>query len=416
MLSKLLRKLRGDFIVVFLSNLFSYGIAFSGSILYVRLLGKNDFGLYTFAFNIISLFLLFNGFGAASGILQYVSKAKSSAEQDEYLRFAFKSGSLFNLSMSLCILLYARFVTLPIPAAKPILLGMAFFPLGRLYIDVFQAYLRAKQLNRLQAKFSILNNCILLLANLMGIVCFKLYGLIYFTYLGYLIMFIYSSWKFPLPKLFVRSTTSMVKVRQFIQYSLFNTLANAFSGLVFVLDLLIISYIVKDPQQLAIYRVATIIPFALTFIPGIAVNFYYPEIARNAHNPLKVRQLARWLSIRMFIFSGLISLGLVVCAKPLLAILFGPGYTASVLPFQILSFGYWIIATFRTINGNILAALGQARLNFYLTCIVLVVNVILTYLMVVNYSINGAAVAVVLIYMFSSLIGYLALQMVIRQR
>jgi O-antigen/teichoic acid export membrane protein len=117
----------------------------------------------------------------------------------------------------------------------------------------------------------------------------------------------------------------------------------------------------------------------------------------------------------MFIFSGVVSLFLILCAKPIITLIFGHGYQDSILPFQIISFGYWIIATFRTINGNIIAALGKAKLSFYLTFIILGVNILVTYLMVLKYSINGAAAAVLFMYIFSSLVGYITLKIILKQ-
>ncbi len=159
---------------------------------------------------------------------------------------------------------------------------------------------------------------------------------------------------------------------------------------------------------------ATIIPFAINFIPNIAVNYYYPEFAKNSHNPSQIRKLARFVAKRMFIFSAVVSLMLIFLAKPLLLLIFGNSYADSVVPFQIISFGYWIIATFRTVNGNILAALGKAKLSFYLTFIILLVNIAVTYWMVAKYSIVGAASAIVMMYIFSSLVGYVTLKIILR--
>lgn len=414
MIAKLLRKLRSEFMLVLVANIFSYFIAFSGSVIYVRLLGKVDFGLYTFSFGIVSLFLLVNGFGAASGVLQYVSRAESQSEKLSYLRFAFVSGWVFNLLIGLTIVIYAIVTPLPIPEARPILLGMALFPVGRLYIDIFQAYLRATGQNKLQARFLIVNNLILLLVNVIGVGLFKLYGLVYFTYLGYILMYAISVIKFRLPTVTKCNANYKIAKQEFISYSFFTTLSNAFSGLLFVLDTIVISYVLKDAGLLAVYKVATIIPFAITFIPNIAVNYFYPEFVKRRNDPAQILQLARYISLRMFFFSAGVSLMLILIAHPLIHWLFGSEYDGSVLPFQIISFGYWIIATFRTINGNILAALGRAKLSFYLTFIILLINLGLTYVMVKHFSVNGAAIAVVGMYIFSSLIGYLALKLVLR--
>ena len=410
------QKLASDFVLVLLANIFSYFITFSGSVIYVRMLGKEDFGLYTFAFNIISFFLLVNGFGAASGVLQFVSRAEKSADRLNILHFAFYSGIIFNFIIGLLIILYAYVMPLPIPHAKILLLLMAFFPVGRLYIDIFQAYLRATGQNIQQAKFLILNSLVLLICNIIGIILFKLNGLIYFTYLAYLLMFIVSCYLFKLPRLLVKPSKLALSPRKFISYSFFTTLSNAFSGLLFVLDIFLISYIVKSPALIASYRVATIIPFAINFIPNVAINFYYPEFAKNANNPAKIRQLARYVSSQMFIFSSGISLFLILAARPLILGIFGANYQESILPFQIISFGFWIIASFRTVNGNIIAALGFAKLSFYITSIVLILNIIITYMLVKHYLIIGAALAIVIIYSISSLLGYISLQLILKSK
>lgn len=415
MIKKVLRKFRGDFMLVFISNIFSYLVAFCGSIIYVRMLGKEEFGIYTFAFGIVSLFLLVNGFGAASGILQYVSRSRDGVEQKAYLNFAFRSGILFNLLIAILIIVYAFVIPLPIENSRAVLLGMALFPVGRLYIDIFQAYLRATGQNKLQAKFLIINNIILLLTNVIGVAIFKLYGLVYFTYIGYIIMYAISLFKFKLPVTLRSTDNHLVDKKHFLSYSFFTTLSNAFSGLLFVLDTIIIGYVLKDANLLAVYKVATIIPFAITFIPNIAVNYFYPEFVKNSHDKLKLKQLAYQVSKKLFIFSAIVSLVLIISAKYLILFLFGEHYQDSVLPFQIIMFGYWILATFRTVNGNILAALGKAKLSFYLTSAILFVNVFITYTMVHLFSIIGAALAVLFMYIFSSLLGYIALRVVLNK-
>lgn len=409
LLHKLNPRFPKDFVLSIFANTFSYLVTFCGAVIYVRLLGKSSYGLYTFAFNIISLFFLINAFGAASGILQYVSKAKTDAEQHEYLRFAFQMGSVFNVGMSLLIIIYALYFPLPIPQAKPVLLAMSLFPIMRLYIDLFPAYLRATQQNIAQARFAITNSITLLLCNFIGVWLFHLYGLIFSTYILYIGMFIYTTYKLKLSHLFILSKFPTVNRRQFIGYSFFSSLSNAFSGLLFVLDILIISYIIKDTNLIATYKVATIIPFAINFVPGLVMNFYYPEFVKNLHDHVKLKQLKQFIRVRMFIFSFTTSIILILLARPIILTVFGSHYTASILPFQIISFGYWIAATFRIVNGNILAAHGKAKLSFYLTLMNLLINVATTYILVKYFSITGAAIAIVIMYIVSSVVSQIAL-------
>jgi len=418
------------FIHAFSANFVSYLVAFCGSILYARLLGKTDFGIYAFSYNIISFFLLVNGFGAASGILQFVSRACDDGEQQAYLRLSFTLGIIFNAILSILILIYALIIPQPIANARNILIAMAFFPIGRLYLDIFQSYLRATSQHQLLAKFAIYNNLILLIANVIGIYIYGLIGFVVSTYLSYLIIIMISTFVYKLPNVFsvmlrcVQQSPSIVneerkndvefnlgrgKVCEFIGYSLYATIGNAFAQLIFILDILLLGFIIKDAATVAIYKVATIIPFALNFIPGVVSAFFYPAFARNANDLGYIRDLQRKLQRGMLIFSVPVSIVLIVIAKPLILLIFGIEYQNSILPFQILAFGFWIISTFRIINGNILASLGHAKFAMWINVFIMLINIALTYILISYFGIIGAAVSVVIIYILA---GVTATQLV----
>ncbi len=412
--------IKSDFAIVFFANVFSYFVTFCGAILYVRLLDKYQFGLYTFSFNIVSLFLLVNGLGVASGIMQFVSSEKDLNKQSAYLQFAFIAGLLFNFIIIILIIFYALFFSIPIPEAKYILLSMALFPVGRLYIDIYQAYFRARQLNKDQARFSVINNIIILLSNLIGIYFFKVYGLIIFNYIGYLIVFIFSTKYFKLYTHFKLSNfienyrLKVINYWKFINYSFYAITNNAFSGLLFVLDIVIISYVIKKPELVASYRVASIIPFAFSFIPSVVMTYYYPFFVKNSSDVIYIRALYRNITKKMLICTGIISIFLVLLAKPIIIIVFGKIYKDSIIPFQILSFGFWILASSRSINGNILASLGKIKHSLFITTLVLIFNSVITFILVKYFGIIGAAIGVVIIYLLSSLISYLILNLVLR--
>ena len=88
---------------MFLANIVSQLVAFCGSIFYVRLLGQTQFGIYTFAYTIISFFLLVNGFGAASGVLQFVSRQNDDTIRLSYLKYSIILGAVFNCLLSVGI-------------------------------------------------------------------------------------------------------------------------------------------------------------------------------------------------------------------------------------------------------------------------------------------------------------------------
>ncbi|MFN8769546.1 MAG: oligosaccharide flippase family protein [Neisseriaceae bacterium] len=381
---------------MFIATLFSNFVAFCASIAYAHLMQVNEFGIYSFCYSIITFCLLVNGFGAASGVLQFVSKIENKELQLSYLRYAMRLGIIFNILISIIILIYATIAPIPIANSKSILVAMAFFPVGRLYIDVFQAYLRATRQNQLLAKFSITNNSILLLLNICGIYFYGLIGLIIGTYLSYLTMIIISRFAFKLPNIFTLNLHKFNK-SEFLSYSMYATVGNAFSQLLFNLDILILGYIVKDSIILANYKVATIIPFALSFVPGVIVTFFYPIFAKNTNNLIYLKQLKNKVMKLILCFTIPTSILLIIIAKPLIGIIFGWKFTESIIPFQILIFGF-SIAAMRILYGNILASLGKAKFAMWFNLMIAVINVVITYTLVKLYGIIGAAYGIVIIY------------------
>jgi O-antigen/teichoic acid export membrane protein len=409
------KTLSSGFLHVFSANMISYLVAFCGSIAYARLLGVHDFGIYAFSYNIITFFLLVNGFGAASGVLQFVSRSSANpALQLSYLKYSFKLGLSFNVLLSIGII-NAFTVSMPIPGSRNLLLLMAFFPIGRLYIDIFQAYLRATQDNKRLAKFAISSNLILLFSNILGIYVYGLHGFVISTYLSYGIVILLATYIYKLPNL-VKIVQERLDTREFVGYSIYATIGNAFAQVLFILDIFLLGYIIKDGAVVAAYKVATVIPFALNFIPGIISTFFYPYFAKNVANLNYIRRLRRKVQYGMLAFALPTSLILILIARPLILFIFGAQYGQSVLPFQILVFGFWIVATFRTINGNILASLGKAKMAMWLNVVIVSINIILTYVLVKFYGIVGAAVGVVAIYILAGALATIALNQVLSKK
>jgi len=401
------------FLHVFSANMVSYLVAFCGSIAYARLMGVHDFGVYAFSYNIITFFLLVNGFGAASGVLQFASRSSNSDLQLSYLKYSLKLGIGFNILLSIGIVIYACTVSMPIPGSRNLLLLMAFFPVGRLYIDVFQAFLRATHDNARLAKFAITSNLILLFSNILGIYVYGLHGFVISTYVSYCLIILIATYIYKLPNL-LTIVQGKINKQEFVSYSIYATIGNAFAQLLFILDIFLLGYIIKDATVVAAYKVATVIPFALNFIPGVVSTFFYPYFAKNAANLDYVRELRRKVQYGMLAFALPVSIILILIARPLILFIFGAQYGQSILPFQILVFGFWIVATFRTINGNILASLGKAKMAMWLNVAIVSINIVLTYVLVKLYSTVGAAIGVVAIYILAGTLATIALNQVLR--
>ena len=401
------------FLLNIVANCIAQLVTFGGMIIYPKLLSAKDFGLYSFCYNLISLFLLFNGFGVTSSILQYVSKNYTNKPlQLKYLKKSFYVGMLFNLFITILILFYAKYGYFATPQASRLLLLMAFFPIGRLYIDILQTYLRASEQNNLFARFTISVNIILLITNIITTYHYGLNGLIYGTYIGYILVFIATFKILKLNQIFYLDSQD-IHIYDFIKFSSYNVFASAFSQILFILDIVLLGYIIKDMRLIATYKIATTIPFALNFIPGIIINYYYPSFVRHKEEGGDMMSLIYKLQTKMLIITGIISILGIIIAKPLILLIWGVGYRDAITPFVILLCGYPLLACGRIIYGMVLAIYGMVKFSMWLNFGLLFVNLTSTYFLIKHFGIVGASFGIIIIYILSSIFaGYVVYKVV----
>ena len=69
------------FFHILTSNILNKIMTFCSGIFIVRFLTKNDFGIYSYVQNLLSFFLLLNGFGINGGFIQYGSKGNKRVKE-----------------------------------------------------------------------------------------------------------------------------------------------------------------------------------------------------------------------------------------------------------------------------------------------------------------------------------------------
>lgn len=98
------------------------------------------------------------------------------------------------------------------------------------------------------------------------------------------------------------------------------------------------------------------------------------------------------------LFNFILAIILVAGAPWIIEFVFGKQYLDAVIPFRILSIGYFINATFRTIGGNIIAMLHQVKFNMYVAVGSGIMNCILNVPFIKYFGPIGASVATVIIF------------------
>lgn len=395
------------FFHIFSSNILNKIMIFAGGIFLVRILNKQDFGLYSYSQNLLEIFLLINGFGITEGLLQYGSKTRKRIKKEEYVKYSLKIGLLSNIFIFLLLILFLIFGKLKIYEAKKILLIMSLLPIFNTFFSIIQIKLRIELKNREMAKISNVNTFLNILGMLIGAYFYGLYGLIIGKYIGIILSILYSfryikftfiRWK----KIEVLSQEKKKDIQKFSFIALIN---NSISQILYIIDIFLIGYLIADKLILASYKIATLIPVALNFIPISVMIYIYPYFAQNSNNIKWIRENYTNLLKYSFFINIFISFILVLFSKTIIRFVFGENYLDAQLPFVILSVGYFFSATLRIPSGNIINAIGKIKFNFYNTFISGIINIILDVYLIKKIGSVGASYATLLVFIISGIIG-----------
>ncbi|WP_315523547.1 oligosaccharide flippase family protein [Fusobacterium massiliense] len=395
------------FFHIFSSNILNKIMVFAGGIFLVRFLNKQDFGLYSYSQNLLEIFLLINGFGITEGLLQYGSKTRKRIKKEEYVKYSLKIGLLSNIFIFLILILFLIFGKLKIYEAKKILLMMSLLPIFNTFFSIIQIKLRIELKNREMAKISNVNTFLNILGMLIGAYFYGLYGLIIGKYVG-IILSIFYSFRY-IKYTFIRwkkiEALSQEKKKDIQKFSFIALINNSISQILYIIDIFLIGYLIADKLILASYKIATLIPIALNFIPISVMIYIYPYFAQNSNDTKWIRENYTNLLKYSFFINIFISTILVIFSKNIIRLVFGENYLDAQLPFIILSVGYFFSATLRIPSGNIINAIGKIKFNFYNTLISGIINIVLDIYFIKKIGSIGASYVTLLVFIISGIIG-----------
>lgn len=407
---------RTGFFHIFTAQVINKIITFCSSVLVIRILSKADFGIYSYANNIISIFLLLSGLGAVSGLLQYGSENRNNMQKlAAYSNFAWKMGLLANAVICVLIIVYALFIDIELEGAALILLMMCLRPItSYIYLQIEMGF-RIRLQNKAYSALTALNSALMLGFTVLGAAVYQLFGIVLFHYLAYIISI--AAGAILAKKCGHACNYSYVltsdEKKSFIKLSFVSSMNNGISQMLFLLDVYAIGIIIPNAEVIAAYKAATTIPFAMLFVPTAIIAYLYPYFVSHNRDIEWVRHNYFRMLRRLIIMNGLIAIGMYVCAPLIIKVVFGYSYIDSIKTFQILAIGYFIAATFRIPSGNILVSLHKVMFNFYNAVISGVANIVLNIVLIAKIGSIGAAYATVTIYIISSLISTVYLNKII---
>lgn len=351
-----------------------------------------------------------------SGLLQYGSVHRNTPLMYAFFKYGLERGVVSNVVLALGIGLFGLFFVEDSVTGFLFML-VSFIPVFTIVYEIFQIYNLVLRNNKFYSLYTSLNTVLVMGGTVAGAYFLGVKGVFIFNYFALLgsigIGFFYlkkEGW--------IGRNAEVVIAKDereaFNRFSLISMFNNGVSFLVYIIDVFLIGVIVQDMNILASYKTATLIPFALTFIPSTIMTFVYPYFASHQDDKSWVR--IRYVKLLKYCcgLNVCISLFLIFFSKFIVRICFGEEYLDCLPVFIVLAVGYFFTASLRIPGGNVLASLGKIKVNFYITVAMGVFNIIADVILIYCWGSIGAAISTLLVFLLSGVVSNICLYKFIR--
>lgn len=403
--NKIQQLIKTGFLHIFGSSVINRLITFLSSVVLVRILTKDEYGTFTYAWNIYSILLLFNGFGMESGVLQICSE---HGDDDPYCRkvcgFGLRFGLIFDLLLMAILLGLGLWMPVKIENANILLCMLCLLPAVQFIYFISTSYLRSQKRNRDYMHLTLLHTVLVFVTTALFSFIWMEKGIVVGYYVSFASAALFAFFAKGL-RWSSGSGLSREDRKSLISIAFVSMCNIGLSQMMYLLDIFVLGQI--DPQEtiLASYKVATTIPTALVFIPNALITYLYPYFAQHRGDGDWCLKRYKQILLGLGVVNAMVSLGMVILAPWVIQIFFGEAYLDAVPVFRILSVNYFFSGTFRILSGNLLVTQRKLKFNLMVALISGAVNVLADFLFIRWWGSIGAALATVLVVMVSGVLS-----------
>lgn len=417
LVSKAKRLFRTGFFHIFGSSVINKVIAFLSSIVLVRILTKAEYGTFTYAWNIYSIVILFNGMGVENGMLQLSSEhSGDTAYANKVSNYATRFGLRFNLLLVFVLLGIGLFAPLKIAGGSLLLCALCLLPTVQLFYNMTSCYLRSQKRNQEYARLAVIHTALVFLVSAGCAFLFREMGMVIGHYVAYFAAVLIGLFAFHVHLMNKDAEKMGPDKKPLLKISFISMINNGLSQLMYLLDVFVLGIV--DPQEtiLASYKVATMIPAALTFIPNALIIYLYPYFAEHKDDGKWCLKRYKQIILAFGGFNLVLSAVLFAAAPLIVTLLFGEQYMDAVPVFRLLSVNYFFSGTFRILSGNLLVTQRKLKFNLLVAIISSSTNIAADFFFIQWWGSIGAALATVLVVLVSSVFSTTYLIYTFRQK
>lgn len=388
---------RNSGFLVFLALFVQKVTAFLATLIIVRLLTQEEFGLLSIVPAAFALFAPFTGLGLPVALLRFGPLLKSNEEKHELASKTLKEGFLFQVGLAVLFLLSSLFFLNKYESILIVFVAFSLRLFGMLFLQHLQVYYRIQFDNRGFARVTIYTSLVGLALIILGSFIWGFYGyLLGFALSPFVSLLWYKR------DLFKKAIASIgFSSTEIYSFSLHSAFTNFSSDLLFALDILILSYFLNE-SSVAAYKVAILIPANMVFLTQSFIQSDYPKIAANGKNRLYLRNyIIQFFKVFVPVSLIILLIGWLF-SEPIISLFFGSRYSSVSQIFFVLLIAFSASMLFRVLFGNMLSAIGKMSSVTFATVSGVIILIISAVILVPRFEIQGMAYSMLFALLFCS--------------
>lgn len=345
---------RNNGFAVFFSFFLQKVTAFASTLIVVRLLTPEEFGLLSIVPAIFVMFAPFVGLGLPVALLRYGSMLKTEDDKKVFAAQLLRKGMGWQVLLSLLFLGASVFFVPKYEDIFIIFLAFAIRLFGVLFLSHLQVYHRILFDNKTFAKITNFNSILGLLLVILGGYFWGLQGyLLAMAITPYFILLFYNKGMKG-----IAMRTIFFPKKEVWRFSWHSALTNFSSELLFAIDILLLSYFLSE-QSVAEYRVAILIPANMIFLAQSFVQSDYPKLSAKSQDYFYLKNyVTQFYKIFIPITGGIILVGYCL-RKEIIELFFGEVYQGVLPMFVVFLLAFGSNMLLRVLYGNLLSAIGK---------------------------------------------------------
>lgn len=387
---------------VFAATVISRLFSFTGSWIALQLIENKELGVILFAYSIIQFIIPISGLGLQQSLIRYGALLTTPGQKEILFNYVFKKGVIASFIIIIILISIGYSISFQFENTFFYLTILSFAIVTNFFFEVVKVQLRLKHDNTSYAWAEIIYTALLMI--FIYLLSYYLNGM------GYALALVLT----PLiaASLFLKKINTTIKKPEklsiinfsFWKYGFFAGLSNVTTQLLFIIDMLLIGYLLNISEKVTLYKYISIIPFSLLFLPRVFITTDFVKFTENIYDKLYIM---KYIKSYVLLFS-MLSLFLLLLSfffvNDIVSI-FGKEFLLYTDSFMILIAGVIGIFIFRGLFGNLLSSIGKAAVNYYIVSAALILNIISNYFLIPKYGIKGAAITSAALMWFTGILS-----------